>query len=145
MTLGDVAPTLMGLLGVTPAPEVRDQLIGVDLRTVDESKPRTLFWSCWFELRCRGMVRGSSKVVFSPEEGKAYHFDLATDPDERRPGVLPGPLRELLPVMNERLDSHRTYTFPLELGETSRTYGSWRCAPNGPCTHPKSRPPSFGH
>jgi len=144
VSLGDVMPTFLGLLGVEPAPEVAPQLIGTDLRGPVPAD-RVLYWSCWFEYRCRGLITGTDKVVYSPEEKAAYHFDLASDPRETQPGDVPPRLQALMPGMNEALDAHRTYTFPLELGPLSRDFGAWTCPPRAPCTHPRAQQMRFGH
>ena len=137
VTVADLGPTLLGLAGARVREEAAQQLIGVDL-LAGEVPERTLMFSCYYELRCRGFVSGTDKVVVVPNTGRGYYFDLVSDPDETNPRPVPAALREFIPTMTRILDEYQTRSFPLTLGET-RPYGDWVCANNQKCTHPNAR------
>jgi lipoteichoic acid synthase len=133
VTLVDLTPTLLRLLGLRPAaPEV---LAGHDIFAGVPDEPR--WFGCWYAFRCRGFVLGDRKVVFIPQTRAAFYFDLAEDPDESRPLPLTEDLAALLPELHRAIDSHRTRRFPLVYGPI-RPYGDWRCEAHAPCAHPRS-------
>ena len=135
-SLVDITPTLMGLLGVPVATVSRDVIDGFDLLAGPlPDVPR--WFGCYYEGRCRGFVLGDRKVVHIPEQGAAFYFDLADDPDERDARPLPQDIVQLLPALHAAIDSRITRRWPLDLGQT-RAYGKWRCEAEKRCAHPKS-------
>lgn len=143
VTLGDVTPTLMGLLGLRLAEEANRDVIGMDILTAEIPR-RVLYFSCWFERVCEGFVTGHDKVIYAPQMETGWHFDLAADPLENEPRELPFRLRALLPEMRRELDAYRAVRdFPIELGPVIYDYHPWVCAPGRPCNHPNARPIRF--
>jgi arylsulfatase A-like enzyme len=138
VTLADLAPTLLGRLGVRIEPDAERELAGIDLFAAPVPPDRTVYFSCYYELRCRGFVRGTDKVVVVPQTGRGYHFDLAADPDENRPRPVPADLRARIPDLMTTLDEFQTRSWQPVLGPT-RAYGPWRCEPGHRCTHPNAR------
>ena len=138
VTLADVAPTLLGLLRVDVTDERRRGLVGIDVLAGPVPDDRMLAFSCWYELRCRGFVTGNHKVVWVPQTGRGYYFDLVADPDESDVRPVPAALRERIPFANRMLDELQTRTWPIELGEVT-SYPPWHCAAGRPCTHPNQQ------
>jgi arylsulfatase A-like enzyme len=91
LTMLDVAPTLLDLLGLWDDPPAlsdrRRTLLGVSMLRGAPAPDRALVMTNCSELfSCSspnwGAIRGSLKL-FASEEDKAWHcFDVATDPDE---------------------------------------------------------------
>lgn len=133
-TLGDVLPSLAGLLGARIAPETRTTLIGEDWFAGELDPDRVLPFSCWFEYRCQGFVQGDRKLVWSVERAEAHMFDLTADPAEAHPKPVPDELVPRLTEVGRLLSSHRTYTLPLHLGEVRR-FPPWRCPEGRRCEH----------
>lgn len=137
VTLVDLAPTLLGLLGIEP---IADQgLRGHDMlgdHHPGDSAPR--YFACYSSWRCRGLVLGQTKLVYSPEQDEAWFFDLGADPDERDPQLLTPQLEAMLPSLHALIDAHRTRRYRGEWKPLER-YGDWWC-PEGMamCMHPKA-------
>ncbi len=144
VSLVDLAPTLLGLVGADLARDAYPTVPGVNL-FAGEVPARTLLFSCWFELRCRGFVSGTDKVVYRPTDGRAFWFDLGSDPHEREARQVPRELRDFIPKMSRVLDGFRTRAWKLQLGPLRHDYGPWRCPRNRRCTHPNAKPFSMGH
>lgn len=138
VSLLDVTPTVLALLGLAPAPDVAPTLLGIDLSTHTVPPARPHYFSCWFEQRCEGVVVGDKKLVSRPVTGEEYLFDLAKDPDERLARPIPAELAATLDEARAVLDAHRT-------GERWRPpvhpafYGLWQCPSDRPCANPNTR------
>lgn len=133
-TLPDLVPTLLDAIGAELSPgALADTPARSLLRPVD--RDRVLIFSCLFDKTCHGFVRGTHKVVYVPESGDIFAFDLAADPDERSPQR---PSQELLGVAAEvrrTVELHRSKswprTYPLILD-----YLPWVCPAGAPCGIP---------
>ncbi len=83
-SLVDLTPTLLSLLG--------NQIQNAAFTGVDAlgSVPplRRLWFKGWQTDAPGGYVEGDTKVIYWPSLGKAFSFDLATDPDENEPIAL---------------------------------------------------------
>jgi arylsulfatase A-like enzyme len=140
VSLIDLTPTLLGVLGLRVFDRVPRELTGHDLLAGLPDEPR--YFGCWYEHRCRGFVLGTRKVVEIPQTGQRFYFDLAADPGEERPRSLPEDLRALVPRLDHLVESHRARRWPMVYGPT-RPYGDWRCEPNRACTNPRTPPGGF--
>ena len=87
-SLVDLAPTLLELAGCPVAPATEATTPARSLARGASPGARLLVFSCWFDIRCRGFVGAGEKVVFIPELGRAFWFDLAADPHEEDPRPL---------------------------------------------------------
>ncbi|HUS68724.1 MAG TPA: sulfatase-like hydrolase/transferase [Kofleriaceae bacterium] len=141
VSLVDVSPTVLGLLGGRVAPETAAVTPARDLLSTPaaELEARPAVFSCWFDARCRGFVNRGRKVVFVPEASRAFLYDLAGDPEERDPRGLDDELRALLLQSHVIIDAHRSADWPDERAAMDE-YPPWHCAPGGRCVHPKSPP-----
>ncbi len=143
VTLADVTPTLMGLLGLRLAEDAKGNVIGMDILSTKVPR-RVLYFSCWFETVCEGFVIGREKVIYAPQMKAGWYFDLAADSLEKQPREIPFHLRARLPAMHRELDAYRAArNFPVELGPVMYDYHPWQCTPGRPCTHPNARPIRF--
>ncbi len=141
VSLMDVSPTVLGLLGGRLAPDTAAATPARDLLSTPaaELEARPAVFSCWFDARCRGFVHRGRKVVFVPEAGRAFVYDLARDPDERDPRPLDDELRALLLQTHVIIDAHRAPDWPDERAAVD-DYPPWHCDSEGRCAHPKSPP-----
>jgi arylsulfatase A-like enzyme len=136
VSLADVTPTVLAYLGVPIATEAAPSVVGTNL-LADRLPERTLFFSCWYALHCRGLIHGTDKVVYRPDRREAYHFDLAADPEESHARPVPARLRPLVDEMNRVLEAHRNELWRGIFGP-ARRYGAWRCEPDQKCAHPNA-------
>ena len=134
-------PTILGRLGVKVAAESKPSLAGLDIFAEALGK-RYLFFTCWFERRCRGFIRGTDKVVRYANLQEDWYLNLETDPAERDPTPnIPARLAAVIPVMHQVLNAHRNLRWPVTWDPVP--YPSWQCPKNQPCTHPNARPIIF--
>jgi phosphoglycerol transferase MdoB-like AlkP superfamily enzyme len=80
----DVTPTLLRLIGFDIAQagfEGKDALGNLPPK-------RRFYFSSWYPDSPAGFLEGSRKVVYWPYLDKVFEFDLAADPDEKRPRTL---------------------------------------------------------
>jgi len=135
VSLLDVTPTVLALLGLAPAPDVAPTLAGIDLSSHSPPAARPHFFSCWFEQRCEGVIVGSQKLVTRPVTGEQYLFDLDKDPEERLARPIPTELEATLEEARAVLDAHRTgerWGLPAH----PAFYGQWQCPDDRPCRNP---------
>lgn len=137
-SLVDVTPTILQVLGVPLSPAAARAIPGRGLLRGSPG-PRLVVFSCWYDERCRGFVEGGRKVVFVPDANRAFWFDLAADPGERRPRPLTAELAERLLEAHRLVDSHRTPEWPDERAAMT-DYPPWDCPAGQTCRHPKSPP-----
>lgn len=139
VSLVDLTPTLMNLLGLRISESAKPNLRGYDILSAEhpgDSQPR--YFGCYSSWRCRGFVLGDQKVVYSPEEGTAWLFDLAADPEERDPQVLSSELESHLEGLHDVVNAHRTRKWTPKL-DMFDGYGDWWCPEGRPrCMHPKA-------
>ncbi len=91
----DVAPTLLGLLGLPPHPSHQGRdLLGLD--PVAEPRSRHLISDTPWKTHL-GILRGRHKLIFDGDAGRFALYDLAEDPGESRDvsGAQPELAREL--------------------------------------------------
>ena len=125
----DLAPTLLDLVGVAPRADVDTPARSV----IDEPLPdRTLPFACLYDAKCRGFVRGTTKVVYIHEAAQSFHYDLAADPQERAPLPLTAALVRELDAVQTLLARYRTSTWLRRRGAMHR-YPAWTCAADRPC------------
>jgi arylsulfatase A-like enzyme len=136
-SLVDVTPTLLELLGLPMVAGAAASTPGRSLLGGPPRGRRLLPFSCWYDERCRGFVDGGRKVVFVPEAGTAFWFDLAADPDEREPRRLTAELAGRLEEAHRLIDSHRTPAWPDDRAPMN-DYAPWTCPADQPCRHPRS-------
>lgn len=152
----DLAPTLLELMGVAPAP----QMVGRSLLTGGSDQPLVsvtfgggpLRWA-WRAGNDKVVLRmaaqdgigartGFTFVEGTPLPPGAFHFDLAADPGEQRPGELPPELvarvggafattaGRLVPGLQLLAWAHRgSVTVGLELAGEVRTVQAWSTRP----------------
>jgi arylsulfatase A-like enzyme len=136
VSLSDVTPSLLGLLGAPVSADARATLAGIDVLSEPVPPKRLLPFVCWFHRRCSGFVSGRQKVVITPDAAGAYYFDLDADPEERMPRPLPQELYEAMEGVRATIASHQTRGFRPRYGEVR--YGAWHCpARHKGCTHPR--------
>jgi arylsulfatase A-like enzyme len=135
VSLVDMTPTLLGLLGLQLSEHAAPTIDGLDVSRTPPPENQPRYFACWFEAHCRGFVVGMRKVVEVPGSRIAFWFDLAVDPDEKQPQALTPELRAQLPALRGVVRAHQTGTWPMELS-TTRPYGAWQCPPGEPCRHP---------
>jgi lipoteichoic acid synthase len=130
-SLADLAPTVLDLLGVSLS---ADALASTFARSILRGQPtnRVLPFGCYYDRSCRGFVVGRTKVVYVPETGEAFRFNLATDPDEREPLTLPDELTTTLAHVLAVIEAHRMSTAPQSHPAIVR-YPRWTCPAGRPC------------
>lgn len=130
-TLVDVAPTLLEALGIPVQPAAA---AATHARSLLHGAPpdRVLPFACYYDNACRGFVRGRTKVVFIPETGQAFHYDLDADPDEASPRPLSDELAARLAEVQDQIDAHRTPRWKSNRAAMDR-FGRWRCPADRPC------------
>jgi arylsulfatase A-like enzyme len=130
-SLADLTPTVLDVLGVSLS---SDALASSFARSVLQDQPvnRVLPFSCFYDRSCRGFVVGRTKVVFVPETGEAFRFNLATDPEEQTPLTLPDELTKTLLQVLALIDTKRMGSGPLRRPEIRR-YPGWVCPAEQPC------------
>ena len=138
-SLVDLAPTLLELAGASVAPATEATTPARSLARGTSPGARLLVFSCWFDIRCRGFVGAGKKVVFIPELGRAFWFDLDADPREESPRPLDDAMAAHLDRAHLIIDSHRTLEWPPGRAAMN-DYPPWSCPANAPCVHPKSPP-----
>jgi hypothetical protein len=134
-SLVDIVPTLLELLDVPLTPEAEHAIFGQSLVRAPPTGPR--WFGCWYAVRCRGFVDGSTKVVHIPGSG-TFRFDLAEDPNEQHAMPLASEHESWLPELHRVIDAHHAPRRSAVLGEVTG-YGEWQCPENVPCSHPRSR------
>lgn len=139
-TVLDLAPTLLGRLGVPVAPHISAEKLAFDLFEAPLAGLMRPF-GCYYASRCRGFVKDSLKVVMMPEKGSAFALDLATDPNEQRARPLSNQERELAAQLDALIGPF-VVDVPMIL-EPTREYGAWKCPVDQPCRHPKSPAAGF--
>ncbi len=130
----DLAPSLAELLGLEVAFEASSSR-GRSVFAADRTE-RDFIFSCLFEERCYGSIRGTQKLVVLPKRDIVLEFDLERDPTETQP----------IPVLgqNERLRESRSLESSYRLKLETPTLAAvefesgWRCEQNAPCKHPDS-------
>lgn len=130
-TLVDLAPTLLELLGVPLSP-VASRATHARSLLHDAPPGRVLPFACFYDNACRGFVRDQTKVVYVPETGQAFSYDLATDPEETAPVPLSDELAARLAEVQEIIDSHRSHGWPRTKSQLDR-FPRWTCAPDAVC------------
>jgi hypothetical protein len=126
-SLLDVAPTVLALLGVaTNVPPAHDVLTA--------PPGRALPFGCWYDASCRGFVQDRKKVVFIPETGQSFYFDLARDPSERDPQPFTEAIAKTFAAIDTLIDAHRIRSWPDGRTDVT-TFPRWRCAAKQPCRH----------
>ena len=137
-SLIDVMPTLLGLLGLTLEEKAAAAMVGYDLLSPDFPGHLPRYFTCWFEMRCRGFVVGDTKVIYEPQADEAWYYDLAADPGESNPLALTRAMEAEVKALNEVLQRFRARTRKVVWG---RTYiGEWRCeADESACRHPRAK------
>jgi arylsulfatase A-like enzyme len=137
-TLLDVTPTLLALLGIELDAKGAAALDGHNLLAEDFPGDLPRYFSCWFEMRCRGFVVGETKVVYEPQADEAWYYDLANDPEENEPLPLDDALNKELKLLQDTLRRFRADNYSVVLGAAK--FGDWRCAHKSrKCRHPKAK------
>ncbi len=137
-SLIDVTPTLLSLLGVPLDPAARRALNGLDLSDSAFSGLLPRYFTCWFEMRCRGFVLGDYKVVHEPQADATWYYDLVADPDEADPIAIDKTLTAELTQLQETLRQFRAEDYKVALGAVN--VGDWRCAAKKrSCRHSKAK------
>lgn len=130
-TLVDLAPTLLELLGVRRSPAASRATHARSL--LHEAPPgRVLPFACFYDNACRGFIRDQTKVVYVPETGQAFSYDLATDPEEASPMPLSDELAVRLEEVQDIVDAHRSNGWPRTRSQLDR-FPQWTCMPDAVC------------
>ncbi|MGE0396369.1 MAG: LTA synthase family protein [Kofleriaceae bacterium] len=130
-SLVDVTPTILDLVHVDLVPEVLALTPGRSvLRPLGD---RVLPFGCFYEGKCMGYVRGTTKVVYVPQTDQAFAFALATDPDEHTPLPLDRAQRATLDEVKASLRALRTNHWILRRDPLAR-YAGYTCASGRTCT-----------
>ena len=137
-SLIDVTPTLLGLLGIPVDDGAKAAVEGFDLRADDFPGDSPRWFSCWFEMRCRGFVIGDRKVVYEPQSDETWYFDLSEDPEENEPLALTKDLEPHVKTLQATLKRHRARRWRLKWGEVP--FEPWVCRKGRRrCKHPKAK------
>jgi arylsulfatase A-like enzyme len=94
VSLVDVAPTLLDLLGVDGLPAAQGISLAPALRGEPLPQGRALFFA-WLRAGSGGVRRGARKYVHVAGEPAGLAFDLDADPGEQRPVAGPAPPQSL--------------------------------------------------
>ncbi len=127
--VADLTPTLLHVLGAPMQSSIETPAVAVELAPPERIAPFT----CSYDTKCRGYVRGSTKVVHVPETGQSFYFDLSTDPDERTALPLDETRTKELAEVHDLLARHRTRTWLRRKDDMTR-FPTWRCPASRPCT-----------
>ncbi|HEY5922238.1 MAG TPA: hypothetical protein VIV11_11230, partial [Kofleriaceae bacterium] len=131
VSLADLAPTLLALLGVQLTPQA---LAATPARSVLDAAPgRVLPFGCWHDGRCQGFVQDHAKIVHVPDTGEAFAYDLAADPEERSPRALTRGQRATLDTVERTIAAHRAARWLLRRDHVD-WYPQWDCAQDKLCT-----------
>ncbi|HFE44366.1 MAG TPA: hypothetical protein ENJ18_02585, partial [Nannocystis exedens] len=138
VSLIDITPTLLNLLKIPVDQAARDQIEGYDLLSEDFPEGAPRWFSCWFEMRCRGFVIGDRKVVYEPQVDEAWYYDLREDPGENAPLPLSPDLEVYFKTLQKTLKRHRARRWKMLWGEVRM--GDWLCKRDDwRCKHPKAK------
>lgn len=135
VSLLDITPTLLDLLGFDVIQ--RDDPLYGRRALVHYAGKRTEYFACYYDGVCYGMVRGNRKLVVLPELKRALSFDLAADPDERRPAQV----SDDAPEVAELAKLAPQLRIPGELPAYTKDLrfdNGWSCPASGFCRHPKT-------
>jgi len=135
-TLVDLAPTLLELLG-TSISAAASRVTHARSVLREAPRDRVLPFACFYDNACRGFVRNDTKVVYVPETGQAFSYDLVADPDEEAPKQLSDELAARLAEVQDTIDAHRTHGWPRTKTPLDR-FPKWTCNPDVVC---KARDP----
>ena len=137
-SLIDITPTLLGILGIPVKDSAKGKVEGYDLRADDFPGDRPRWFSCWFEMRCRGFVIDDRKVVYEPQTDEAWYYNLSQDPDESEPLALTRDLDAHITTLQATLKRHRAREWKQKWGEV--LLDPWFCAKGKTrCKHPKAK------
>jgi glucan phosphoethanolaminetransferase (alkaline phosphatase superfamily) len=138
-SLLDVAPTVLGRLGVSTALPRDERRFGRDAFGGPE---RTVApFACWSDDVCEGYVDARAKVVRLPSDDRSLAFDRGGD--ERSPRPPTGDEEERLDAIHEVFVSTRLDGAPLAVRRLTLPSG-FVCGEPGSCVHP-SRPEGGFH
>ncbi len=132
MSLLDITPTVLQLLGIAPTPAAA---AATPARSVlaPADPARLLPFSCYYDNAGRGFVVGHTKVVWVPETDQTFAFDLEHDPDERDPKPLTSELRSMLATVKQMIEAHRASKW-LMTRDAFDDFPNWKCPAGRPCT-----------
>lgn len=138
-SLLDVVPTVLGALRVKSASDV---LEGFDVRGAPPPADAPRLFGCFRPERCRGYVSQDVKVIREPATGERWFFNLAKDPEEREPQVIPRSDTKLTPMLDwvdEVIDARRVQDWDIRY-ESLNGFGPWSC-PKGraKCSYRRGR------
>ncbi len=130
-SLVDLTPTLIDLLGVQLSPAATAATHARSVLRIDPTD-RVLPFGCFFDNICGGFVVNTTKVVFVPESGQVFSFDLARDPEEQDPVPVPDHLAATLVEVRRQIDLHRTRGWPRDRAALTQ-FPEWSCPTNVFC------------
>jgi hypothetical protein len=139
VSLMDVTPTLLGLLGL-PYVQRDDDEYGRDA-LASRQGPRREFFSCFYDGVCFGSVSDNKKIVVLPELSRVMLFDLANDPAEEHALSVKTGTPELARLSQLARDLHVSGG-GADVSDL-RLANGWVCPTGGFCRHPKTPPSIF--
>jgi hypothetical protein len=122
---------VLQLIGARLTPDAQ---AATPARSVLEDLPdtRVVPFSCYYDNAGRGFVTGHTKVIWVPETGQSFYYDLLADPNERDPKPLTTELRTTLDGVQQMIEAHRASKWLLTK-DAFDTYPKWRCREGRPC------------
>ncbi len=134
----DLTPTVLSLLGFDIAAAGFDGVNALAAVPAD----RKVFFSGWMPQGPAGFVKNQLKFIYNPVSGKVVTYDLRTDPYERRPRELTGPVANDLATEIIRWQKSTRLAPPqLRKGKDS-FYGHWLCRWNSRLAWAKYQKPA---
>jgi hypothetical protein len=132
VSLVDLAPTLLGLLGV---PLSAEAAAAIPSRSVfaPALPHRVMPFSCFNDTACQGFVVDHAKVVQVPESGESFWFDLARDPNESNPQPLTPELAQSLNDLQATFAAHRASKRFLDR-DAFDWFPQWKCDAGKVCS-----------
>jgi len=119
----DVTPTLLSLLGASIEGAGFD---GIDAMKAERERPRRHSFSCWYSQSPFGWIEGDWKFVYWPSSDRLFRFDLASDPMEKQPLLMPeSAIRPAVDEFFSRAAAQRI-DIPARRFRELRLYDRWR-------------------
>jgi phosphoglycerol transferase MdoB-like AlkP superfamily enzyme len=103
----DIAPTIADLMAIDdPSYQVQGQSL------VRQRRPEPLYAGSFFGDVSKAILWGSDKFIYFPSDDRLLHFDLAADPEERRPLRVSLAKRGEIIRRLQAFDAYQELSFP---------------------------------
>lgn len=101
----DIAPTVADLMGLV------DATLPVQGESLLRHSARPAYGATFFDRVALSLVEGGQKFVFEPATGSVTRFDLASDPNEQTPLVVPADQARMIAARVQAFDAYSRLAF----------------------------------